>query len=354
VAVTGDDLRRTLATLGSQFDFGEYETAAYVAVLDHGQLTASEIAERTDIPQPRVYDTVRSLAEGGFVDLHESRPLRVVAVDPTEAFGGVRTTLADLVDDLERRYTEPSRGTEAVSLVKSRRTILRNLEDVVTAAEYELLVSLTPDLLTRFEEALADRRADGVTVDLLLAPAADVPGTDRYDYTTVASTVRSRRGVTTPVAAVADGEYSIYAAREAVENGTDGYGVIFNRSEQGFLVSGFLNTVVWGSATTLLDRPDDRPYPRRYASIRRCVQALAERDGPRYVTVRGRDVETGDPRTVAGRIVDVTDGHSRVRASLTVRTDDGDVAVGGGAAAFEDVEATELVVGTDAPPSRLR
>jgi sugar-specific transcriptional regulator TrmB len=350
--VTDDDLRRTLATVGSRFDFGEYETEAYVAVLEGGQLTASEIAERTDIPQPRVYDTVRSLAEGGFVELHESRPLRVVAVDPTEAFGDVRTTLADLVEDLERRYTEPSRDAEAVSLVKSRRTILRYLEDVISAAEYELLVSLTPALFARFEEALADRRADGVTVDLLLAPAADVPGADGYDYTTVASAVRSRRGVTTPIAAVADGEYSIYAAREAVENGTDGYGVIFNRSELGFLVSGFLNTVVWESSTTLLDRTDDRPYPRRYASIRRCVQDLAMHDGPRYVTVRGRDVESGDPRTVAGRIVDVTEGHSRVTASLTVRTDDGDVAVGGGAAAVEDVEATELVVGIDAPPSR--
>jgi len=34
VVVTGDDLRRTHATLESQFDFGEYETEAYVAVLD--------------------------------------------------------------------------------------------------------------------------------------------------------------------------------------------------------------------------------------------------------------------------------------------------------------------------------
>jgi hypothetical protein len=47
----------------------------------------------------------------------------------------------------------------------------------------------------------------------------------------------------------------------------------------------------------------------------------------------------------------VTGGHNRETASLTVRTDDGDIAVGGGAAAFEDVEASELVVGSDAPPS---
>ncbi|MFD1634881.1 HTH-type sugar sensing transcriptional regulator TrmB [Haloplanus ruber] len=348
--MTDDDLRRMLTTVGETFDLGEYETEAYVTVLEHGRLTATELADRTDIPQPRVYDTVRGLAEHGFVEVHESRPMRIVAVDPTEAFGDVRTTLADLVEGLERRYTAPSRGTEAASLVKSRRTILRYLEDVITTAEYELLISLTPDLFSRFEETLAERRAEGVAVDLLLSPAAEVPDADAYDYTDVASSVRARRGVTTPIAAVADGEYSIYTAREAVRTGPERYGVVFNRSDLGLLVSGFLNTVVWGSATTLLDRADGRPYPRRYASLRRCVNDLSGRDTPQYVTVRGRDVETGEPRTVEGRIVDVAGDRSRMTASLTVRTDDGEVAVGGQAAAFEDVEATELVVAPDEPP----
>jgi sugar-specific transcriptional regulator TrmB len=348
--MTNDDLQRTLAAVGARFDFGEYETEAYVAVLEHGRLTASEIADTTDIPQPRVYDTVRSLAEHGFVEIHESRPMQVVAIDPTEAFGDVQATLDDLVDDLERRYTSPSKGAEAVSLIKSRRTILRYLEDVITTAEYELVVSLTPDLLARFEDELADRREDGVTIDLLLAPAAAVPDAEAYDYARVASVVRARRGVTTPVAAVADGEYSIYAAREAVRNGRERYGVIFNRSELGFLVSGFLNTVVWESAATVIERPADRPYPRRYASIRRCVQDLADHDERLYATVRGRDVETGDRRTICGEISDVAVGRNRATASLTVRTDDGDVAVGGQAAAFEDIEASEIVVSDDEPP----
>jgi sugar-specific transcriptional regulator TrmB len=348
--MTDDDLQRTLAAVGAQFDFGDYEIEAYLAVLEHGQLTASEIAERTDIPQPRVYDTVRSLAENGFVEIRESRPMQVRAIDPSEAFGDVQTTLADLVEGLERRYTAPDRGSEAVSLITSRRTIIRYLEDIITGAEYELVVSLTPDLLARFEDDLIERREAGVPIDLLLAPAAEVPDADEYEYGTVATTVRARRGLTTPVVAVADGEYSLYTAREAVQNGRERYGVIFNRSELGFLVSGFLNTVVWESATTLFEQADDRAYPRRYASIRRCVQALAEEEGPLHVTVRGRDVATGERRTVAGEIVDIALGQNQVTASLTVRTDDGEVDIGGQAASFEDIEAAELVVAREAPP----
>jgi sugar-specific transcriptional regulator TrmB len=36
-----DDLRTTLERIGERFDLGEYEIEAYLAVLEHGELTAS-------------------------------------------------------------------------------------------------------------------------------------------------------------------------------------------------------------------------------------------------------------------------------------------------------------------------
>mgnify|MGYP002762681916 CR=1 FL=1 len=95
-----DDLRVTLERVGERFNLGEYEIEAYLTVLEHGELTASGISGRTDIPQPRVYDTVRSLSDRGLVDLRESRPMTVVAVDPGDAFGGVTDSLAELVANL--------------------------------------------------------------------------------------------------------------------------------------------------------------------------------------------------------------------------------------------------------------
>ena len=114
--MTSEDLRRTMEQIGTRFDFGEYEIEAYLATLEHGSLTASEVADRTDIPQPRVYDTVRTLSDRGLVELRESRPMRVVAVDPSEVFPSVQDQLADLTDELAARYTAPARETEAVSL----------------------------------------------------------------------------------------------------------------------------------------------------------------------------------------------------------------------------------------------
>jgi sugar-specific transcriptional regulator TrmB len=351
-----DDLRDTMEWVGDRFDLGEYEIDAYLAVLDQGQLTASEIAEHTDIPQPRVYDTVRSLSDRGLVELRESRPLRVVAVDPEDAFSDVQTSLSEMVDALEGRYTAPARDTEAVSLVKSRSTILRYFEEVIEAAEFELVLSATPDLVRRFEDQLAAAADRGVSVDLLVTPGARAPDPAEYEYGAICRVARARQGITTPVIAVADGEYSVYATQDALRDDQDRYGVIFNRSALGFLVSGFFGTVLWTTADETLYEDDHlRELPRRYASIRRCVKDLiahgGDGSGEFYATIEGRDVETGAPRVVRGPIVDVEFDESEEVAGLSVEDDGDHVAVGGRVAAYEDVEAHEIRIGRGEPPA---
>jgi len=349
--MSSDDLEAALEGVISRFNLGEYEVTAYLAVLQHGELTASEIAERTDIPQPRVYDTVRSLGDVGLVELKESRPMKVLAIDPREAFGDIQSSLDELVEDLSRRYTAPAREPEAVSLVKSRPTILRYLEDIIDAAEYELLLSLTPSLLDRFEGRLRSRRESGIATEILLSPASEAPEPDDFDYDAVATTVKGRRGVTTPVVAVADGDYSMYATRESIRGDTDRYGVIFNRSELGFLVSAFLNTVLWTTAEEIASDDSELRFPRRYGTMRRCISDLAELEGEFYATIEGREVETGESWVVQGRIGEVSFGPNREVATLVVETADGPVDVGGQVAAYEDIEAYDIRVGRDAPPS---
>jgi hypothetical protein len=156
--------------------------------------------------------------------------------------------------------------------------------------------------------------------------------------------------VTTPVVAVADGAYSVYTTRTALRSEGDDYGVVFNRSELGALVLGFLNTVVWPSGTTLAESDEERPFPRRYATVRRCVRDIQHGDGPFYVSVRGRNVESGEYLTADGELIDVSVSPGRQTAAITLDVDGEPVVVGGQAASLEDVEAYELVVGRGEAP----
>ena len=351
--MASDELRSTVERVGDRFNLGEYEIDAYLTVLEQGQLTASEIADRTDIPQPRVYDTVRSLSDRGLVELRESRPMKVVAIDPGDAFDEVQHSLEQMIDELEARYTAPARETEAVSLVKSRSTILRYLEEVIEAAEYELSLSLTPDLLDRFEDELTAAVDADVSVDLIVTPAAQAPDPASFDYLEVATTARARRGITTPVVAVADGSYSVYATQDALRDDRDRYGVIFNRSALGFLVSGFFGTVLWTTAErSLSENTHGRNYPRKYASIRRCVKDVIDEGGEFYATVEGRDVTAGDQRIVRGRVLDVSFEVSEEVAALTIETESGEeITIGGRVAALEEIEAHEIKIGRREPPA---
>jgi sugar-specific transcriptional regulator TrmB len=277
--------------------------------------------------------------------------MKVVAIDPTEAFEELESSLDRMIAELEARYTAPARETEAVSLVRSRATILRYVEEVIETAEYELALSLTPALLDRFETELGRAIDHGVSVDVIVTPGEEAPDLADYDYGTIATNARARRGIATPVIAVADGEYSVYATQDALRDDRERYGVIFNRSALGFLLSGFYGTVLWTTSEPLHSDGTDRSWPRIYASIRRCVKDLQTVEGPLYATVSGRDVLTGDPRVVRGRIIEVTFEDTEEVASLTVESEAGaTVTVGGQVATLEDVEAHELRIGKDGPP----
>lgn len=340
-----DVTRQEIERVIQYFDLGEYEIDAYLAVLRYGTLTASEVSERSDVPQPRVYDTVRALADDGLVELQETRPIRVVAVDPREAFAEVQEELDKLVDDLTETYTEPARETEAVTLVKSSLTILRYLKETIELAEYELSVSLPPRLLDRYADALAAAVDRGVAVDLLLSPADAAPDPETYDYGAISTEARARRGVTSPVIVVADGRYSVYTTRDALQDdGDDRYGMILNRSVLGFLIYGFYATVLWSTSVPLLEYYETPTFPRQYASIRRCVRDLERAEGSFVARVVGRDVVDGEDLELEGRIVDyATDAAAKV-ASITVETDEGPVEVGGRVASYEDVEAHRIEV----------
>jgi len=348
--MSSDDLRTTLDRLGERLNLGEYGTDAYLAVLEHGELTASEISEQTDIPQPRVYDTVRSLSDRGLVELRETRPMKVVAIDPSTSFAEVESSLQSALDELEARYTAPARETEAVSLVRSRSTILRYLEEIVASAEYELSLSLTPSLLERYRAELAAAVERGVGVDLVITPGEEAPDPETFDYAAVCTNARTRRGLTTPIIAVADGTYSIYATQDALRDDRERYGVIFNRSALGFLLSGFHGTVLWTTGEPVPLDPAERSFPRAYATMRRCVRDIQHVEGELYAAIRGRDVTTGDQRVVRGKIAEYVWDPGEQLASLTIETGDGTVTVGGQVASIEDMETHELWVGREEPP----
>jgi sugar-specific transcriptional regulator TrmB len=80
-----------------------YERKLWVALLAKGVATAGELSTIANVPRSRTYDVLQTLADKGHVIVQTSKPLRYVAVPPSEALDRVKHKLKqDLETKLDR------------------------------------------------------------------------------------------------------------------------------------------------------------------------------------------------------------------------------------------------------------
>jgi len=140
-------------TLKSLKELGltEYEVQAYVALVDGGQMAASDISSKSGVPFSRVYDVLGRLEEKGFIQVQRGRPTQYVAKAPTEIVRLVRLALQEkieksgkaVIEELQPRFERETQATTRdVWLLHGRAAILAKALEMVTVAKDEVLFSL--------------------------------------------------------------------------------------------------------------------------------------------------------------------------------------------------------------------
>ncbi len=68
-----------------EFGLNTYEAKCYVALLSKGRATASEVSRASGVPHQRVYDSLSSLEEKGFVKVVNKKPKLFIPLPVREA-----------------------------------------------------------------------------------------------------------------------------------------------------------------------------------------------------------------------------------------------------------------------------
>ena len=193
-----------LMTLG----LSSYEARAYAVLVEHGIMTADEVAEEADVPLGRIYDVLNSLVDRAIVRSDDGRPRTYTHVDPATAIDRVlerrrteleakrgeyertasnaRQSLTDLADQepTERFATSAFHDASAVEVV---------LEQCASATDsIRVLVDELPcqrDGMGLLAERLSSAARSGVSVRMQVAELNDSPGLERLQ----AAGVRIRR-----------------------------------------------------------------------------------------------------------------------------------------------------------------
>ncbi|NHI83046.1 MAG: TrmB family transcriptional regulator [Candidatus Thorarchaeota archaeon] len=140
----------------------EYETSAYLAVVEYGPLPASEISAKSSVPYSRIYDVLGRLEEKGFIQIQKGRPTIYRAKAPGEVVRLVRLSWEEKIDTASKVVTdelqplfekETGATTRDVWLLHGRAAILAKALEMLDAAREEIIVTL-PGLSTKTSDFL--------------------------------------------------------------------------------------------------------------------------------------------------------------------------------------------------------
>jgi len=338
-----------------QAGLSPYEASAYVTALELGTASATDVADASEVPGPRIYDVLDTLTEWGYVETYEQDTIRVRAHSPADVLADLRgraDRFEAAADEIEDRWDQPELEPNNASIVKRFRTVIDRARLFIEDAASQVHLSATPADFEQLREALERAYARGVAVDVLVHTGPDREPPPRETFTGTCREVR-HRGVPAPFVALVDRQKTCFSQPD---ESFQQYGVLVNDQTHTYVFHWFFTTFLWENADLVYSERTSDP-PLAYVDIRRLVREarpLLESDATVTVLVEGYEVGTGDRREFAGTLVDAQYGTTpggrdqdlQLAGQVTLQVDTGEevVSVGGWGAVIEEIEAERIVI----------
>ncbi|AGN01976.1 transcriptional regulator, TrmB [Salinarchaeum sp. Harcht-Bsk1] len=345
-----DSVRRGLQRIG----LSQYQSEAYLAVIQHGPLAAVDVAEKSGIPSSRIYDVLTDLEHDGYVTTFEREDRRYVqATEPSDLVNVLRQTgeqLSETAEDIEEVWEQNSIDDHQVNLVKQVDSTLERARAFIENAETSVDVAATPSQYYQLREALATAHANDVVVRVSIEDVS--PG--QIDATQPVTELR-RRGIPGPFVAIVDRTYTCFSPNDRAASD---YGLVVNDRILSFIFRWYFQLCLWSVCDPIYVADSEGKMYVSLVEFVRDVYPLWLEGAMLPVTIEGTDPQSRDSRRVSGVVsgirypdMSLERGHvptySDLSSFLTLAVTDetGEThLVGGWGAVFEDLEADRIVV----------
>lgn len=349
-----DNLKAALAETG----FSDYEAEAYVGLLGLRDAAVGELAQSCSVPRSRLYDVLRELADGGYIETYERNKMRARVADVTLTVRELRDRsddLRDAADELEDRWDRPQFQHTDISVFQTASAAVQEAISYIETADHAVQVCVSGDEVVDLRDTLASAMDTGVAVRIAISdePGRTVPADLPELFPSVATEVR-RCETSMPFVALVDGSVAVFA----IDNEWDGeYGLVVNENTLTSVLHWFFQLQLWEPWDTLYSAAVGGPEV--YVSVRRFIrdiETLRTEDEVARVLVEGVDTHTNEAVELEGEVVDViyTDiyedhdvmfAQQFMQAGLRIRSDSGEeYTVGGYGAVLEDIRAVQITI----------
>lgn len=157
----------------------EYEARVYSALVSGGPSTAGELSKLANVPYSRIYDVLSRLERRGWVEVQSGRPSRYRSKSPTEVVRLIKTEEERkikevgeaLIKELEPLYSRRAEVKRPdVWVIRGEKNILAKVEEMLSRAEVEILISLPTSYweISRMVPHLRLLEAKNITIKVLV------------------------------------------------------------------------------------------------------------------------------------------------------------------------------------------
>jgi len=177
-----EDAKKILHQVG----LTEYESRAYLILLERGVMTASEVSEHGGLPYSKVYETLNSLERKGWVEVERGRPSRYFPKAPSESLEAARLRLEDMLGswkrvilgELQPLYEKRELMEKPdIWILRGEFSILAKLKEMLDVAKNELMIAV-PEFAKGFVDAsvsvLGRVRSSGVRVQIMMTEGESI------------------------------------------------------------------------------------------------------------------------------------------------------------------------------------
>lgn len=336
----------------------KYEIQAYIALIQGGTQTVSEIVKKTGIPQPRAYDTLFSLVKYGLIEQKVGREKKTTKefrpVDPSRGlenlfsfFTFAKDQAIIELDKLAKTHREFHSG---IWEVHNKSNIVITAKSMINKAKYEILIVANVSAFKELIDVLISAIKRKVNISWVSSLEVDFDSRIILDYGGFLR-IKQRKGFSMPYIII-DRSQALQWGIRTFDHGVDHEFVLAQVIEQTELIHTlidhfFFSNWYLGKPTSIIFK--ESFLPKTFVHIQSAIEEieyhLQHNQIPR-VKVVGFYTKSGRSVSISGKISKINYKWTNGLFSIFLIPDEGEdeISVGGIGAQYERITAEEITL----------
>ena len=152
-------------------NFTQYESRAYLSLLQQGNISGYELAKNSGIPASKIYQVLNKLMEKEVIIALDSEPVKYTPLPPNEVLsrlkGDYLNTVNNLDSKLDEIYTKQHLSNNYIWNISGRETILRRVCEFIGEAKKQIYLSVWDEEVEEIKSALKEADAKNIKVSIV-------------------------------------------------------------------------------------------------------------------------------------------------------------------------------------------